>query len=239
MSHSILQPGNEPPQATPPAPVVGPWFADIQREFQRTEPKQMVRNLVFGSVVGGPQGTLLLYVLKYFVLLYECCIDACSRPHGEQNLAADLQGQDVSAEDSLSTDEYDCPSPDDISLPPLAETPESMALQSDVEESHSLTPRCVDIKQQSHHHLQDTGDKAGQQQGASSHAENCPTTASGPQSGTRSGSSLVLTLTPEKQHMTWFSLCCGFQVCAGVYSSARSCFWPWSSSSAWHCVHHW
>ncbi|XP_072300387.1 uncharacterized protein ccdc141 [Eucyclogobius newberryi] len=41
---------------------------------------------------------------------------------------------DVQSEDSLSADEYDCPSPDDISLPPLAETPESILVQSDLEE---------------------------------------------------------------------------------------------------------
>ncbi|KAK7940049.1 hypothetical protein WMY93_003375 [Mugilogobius chulae] len=41
---------------------------------------------------------------------------------------------DVLSEDSLSTDEYDCPSPDDISLPPLAETPESFLVQSDLDE---------------------------------------------------------------------------------------------------------
>lgn len=44
-------------------------------------------------------------------------------------------------EDSLSNDEYECASPDDISLPPLAETPESNVVQSDIEEgcfsSHS------------------------------------------------------------------------------------------------------
>ncbi|KAJ0005749.1 hypothetical protein NQD34_015643 [Periophthalmus magnuspinnatus] len=41
---------------------------------------------------------------------------------------------DALSEDSLSTDEYDCPSPDDISLPPLADTPESLLLPSDLEE---------------------------------------------------------------------------------------------------------
>ncbi|RVE57819.1 hypothetical protein OJAV_G00203180 [Oryzias javanicus] len=51
--------------------------------------------------------------------------------------------QDAITEDCLSNDEYDCASPDDISLPPLAETPESTMFQSDVEEalcisSHSL-----------------------------------------------------------------------------------------------------
>ncbi|XP_029461760.1 coiled-coil domain-containing protein 141 isoform X2 [Rhinatrema bivittatum] len=49
------------------------------------------------------------------------------------------------AEETLSGDEYECISPDDISLPPLAETPESTLLQSETEQeehccysSHSL-----------------------------------------------------------------------------------------------------
>lgn len=35
------------------------------------------------------------------------------------------------SEDSLSNDEYECTSPDDISLPPLSETPESNMVQSE------------------------------------------------------------------------------------------------------------
>lgn len=41
---------------------------------------------------------------------------------------------EVPSEDSLSSDGYECASPDDISLPPLAETPESIVVQWDVEE---------------------------------------------------------------------------------------------------------
>ncbi|XP_032364328.1 uncharacterized protein ccdc141 [Etheostoma spectabile] len=48
---------------------------------------------------------------------------------------AELQQHEVITEDSFSSDEYDCASPDDISLPPLAETPESYLVHSDVEES--------------------------------------------------------------------------------------------------------
>lgn len=49
-------------------------------------------------------------------------------------LETELHQHEVMSEDSLSNDEYDCPSPDDISLPPMAETPESFMIQSDVEE---------------------------------------------------------------------------------------------------------
>lgn len=38
------------------------------------------------------------------------------------------------SDDRLSNGEYECTSPDDVSLPPLAETPESNVVQSDVED---------------------------------------------------------------------------------------------------------
>lgn len=99
----------------------------------------------------------------------------------------ELEEQDGIAEDSLSSDEYDCASPDDISLPPLAGTPESMVIQSDVEESHCFSPRGTDSKQQSNSHPQDTGNDSGQRQGTWSQVKCCPAAASGPQTVTRSG----------------------------------------------------
>lgn len=99
----------------------------------------------------------------------------------------ELQEQDGIAEDSLSSDEYDCASPDDISLPPLAGTPESMVIQSDVEESHCFSPRGIDGKHQSNSHPHDTGNNSGQRQGTSSQVKCCPAAASGHQTVTRSG----------------------------------------------------
>ncbi|XP_039185105.1 coiled-coil domain-containing protein 141 isoform X4 [Crotalus tigris] len=51
------------------------------------------------------------------------------------------------AEDALSGDEYECISPDDISLPPLSETPESNLLHSEteLEEPHSSSSRSVHV----------------------------------------------------------------------------------------------
>lgn len=40
--HSHFQPGTTDSQATPPSPVVGPLFSDIQREFQRKELRETV-----------------------------------------------------------------------------------------------------------------------------------------------------------------------------------------------------
>ncbi|XP_034284513.1 coiled-coil domain-containing protein 141 isoform X4 [Pantherophis guttatus] len=51
------------------------------------------------------------------------------------------------AEDALSGEEYECISPDDISLPPLSETPESNLLHSEteLEEPHSSSSRSVHV----------------------------------------------------------------------------------------------
>ncbi|XP_041663032.1 uncharacterized protein ccdc141 [Cheilinus undulatus] len=62
----------------------------------------------------------------------------------------ELQQQEVMLEDYLSNDEYECVSPDDISLPPLAETPESIMVQSDAEEGVCFSSHSVHINQCSH-----------------------------------------------------------------------------------------
>lgn len=81
-------------------------------------------------------------------------------------------------EDFLSSDEYECASPDDISLPPLAETPESNMVQSDLEEGHCFSSRSAHSNQhnhQSHSHLEYIGNGAVQEQRALSQAKCCPT----------------------------------------------------------------
>lgn len=122
---------------------------------------------------------------------------------GEGLSDMELEEQDEIAEDTLSNDEYDCASPDDISLPPLAGTPESMVIQSDVEESHCFSPRGIDSKQQNNSHSQDTGNDSGQRQGASSQAKCCSAAANDPQTSTRSGFRfLILILTHENLFLT-------------------------------------
>ncbi|XP_026151662.1 coiled-coil domain-containing protein 141 isoform X2 [Mastacembelus armatus] len=60
-------------------------------------------------------------------------------------------------DDSLSIDEYECPSPDDISLPPLAETPESNTVQSDVEEGFSFSSHISHFSHQFHAQSEHSG----------------------------------------------------------------------------------
>lgn len=101
----------------------------------------------------------------------------------------ELQDQEAMTEDFLSSDEYECASPDDISLPPLAETPESNVVQSDLEEGHCFSSRSAHSNQhnhQSHSHLEYIGNGAVQEQRVLSQAKCCPTPPSSLQSSTRS-----------------------------------------------------
>ncbi|KAK2840470.1 hypothetical protein Q5P01_014210 [Channa striata] len=79
----------------------------------------------------------------------------------------ELHQQEQTTEDSLSNDEYECASPDDISLPPLAETPESNMVQSDPEESICFSSHSIHISQyhaQVEHSGTDSATSAVQQQ---------------------------------------------------------------------------
>ncbi|KAK5889788.1 hypothetical protein CesoFtcFv8_013373 [Champsocephalus esox] len=87
---------------------------------------------------------------------------------------------DVMMEDSLSNDEYDCASPDDMSLPPLAETPESIMIHSDVEEGYCFSSHSVHTNQYSHQSEESgtgtgSGSGAVQQHRQSSRTDSCPT----------------------------------------------------------------
>ncbi|XP_038575928.1 titin homolog isoform X2 [Micropterus salmoides] len=158
--HSHSQPFAMEPQTTPPPSVIGPSFSDIQREFQRKEKPDSASS---GSNMAPLQ-------------------DASAGALSE----AELQQQEMMTEDSLSNDEYECVSPDDISLPPLAETPESFMVQSDVEEGFCFSSHSVHVNQYSHQYRAQSehgGAGAVRQQRESSRS--CPTPPTGPHSNTR------------------------------------------------------
>ncbi|XP_070832697.1 centromere-associated protein E-like [Chaetodon trifascialis] len=194
--HSQLQPVSTEPQATPPASVIGPLFSDIQREFQRKESQETGQQ---GVVASCGSNTTALQDASVGGLL-----------------EAELQQQEVMTEDSLSNDEYECASPDDISLPSLAETPESNMVQSDVEEGFCFSSHSIHISQYSHQcHAQSehsgTGTGAVQQQTEYSQTESCPTPPTSLHSTTRlrsESSSLVQSpLTVPATSMPTSTLC--------------------------------
>lgn len=103
----------------------------------------------------------------------------------------ELQPQEVMTEDYFSNDEYDCASPDDISLPPLAETPESNMVPSDIEDGFCFSSHSVHISQYSHQcraqsEHSGTGPGVVRQQRGSSLTENCPTPPASLHSSSRS-----------------------------------------------------
>ena len=101
-------------------------------------------------------------------------------------------------EDSLSNDEYECVSPDDISLPPLAETPESGLVQSDFEEGFCFSSHSTHVNQHSHHdHAQSEQSGTGvvrQQRGSTEGYPPPPTNHSNPRSVCIDETTQILTL---------------------------------------------
>lgn len=75
---------------------------------------------------------------------------------------SETEQEDTGTDDSLSNDEYECVSPDDISLPPLADTPESSVMQSDIEEGFCFSSHSVHINQYSRlSHVQSDHSRTG------------------------------------------------------------------------------
>ncbi|XP_032424244.1 trichohyalin isoform X1 [Xiphophorus hellerii] len=149
------------PQAPPSQSVIGPSFPDNQEEFLRE--MEGVEQHIGSSFCGSNS-------------LQE------TSPHVE------LHQAEVTTEDCFSNDEYDCASPDDISLPPLAETPESNMFHSDVEEGFCLSSHSVHISQVSHHcyaQSEPTRTDSVPQQKESSQMESCPAPTVRLQSRTR------------------------------------------------------
>ncbi|KAI7808690.1 coiled-coil domain-containing protein 141 [Triplophysa rosa] len=67
-------------------------------------------------------------------------------------------------EESLSNDEYECTSPDDISLPPLSETPESNIVQSenDLDDGYCVSSHSLRVNQYNHQSHTQHGDAVHQ-----------------------------------------------------------------------------
>ncbi|KAK2905561.1 hypothetical protein Q8A73_009504 [Channa argus] len=102
----------------------------------------------------------------------------------------ELQQQEEMTEDSLSNNEYESPSPDDISLPPLADTPESSMVQSDIEEGICFSSQSIHSSQ---YHAQlehsETDIVKGVVQQQTRQKKNGPSPPTSFQSNTRSESS--------------------------------------------------
>ncbi|XP_062312732.1 coiled-coil domain-containing protein 141 isoform X2 [Osmerus eperlanus] len=139
-AHALHQsgPGAQVRATSPPlAPSSGHSFSDIQKEFQKKERRGL--------------GLKNAQELTHNFTGYHTSSDP-------QDAAGGLAEAEALTEESLSNDEYECTSPDDISLPPLSETPESniVQLENDLDDgccvssSHSIhINQCNQYSQQS------------------------------------------------------------------------------------------
>ncbi|XP_028289629.1 uncharacterized protein ccdc141 isoform X2 [Parambassis ranga] len=206
---SQIQPAGSEHQATLPPSVIGPSFSDTQREFQGKEEGQRAGSTACESHPTSPQ-------------------DASA---GRQSEAE--HQQEVMTDDSLSNDEYECASPDDISLPPLAETPESNMIPSDVEDGFCFSSHSIHISQNNHQYQSlpeparaSTG--TGRQQKESSQSESRPTHPP------RCSSTSILML-QETSAANFLQSADGFQACSGSDPVQKSKA-PDSSSNMGHHV---
>ncbi|KAF4086617.1 hypothetical protein AMELA_G00085580 [Ameiurus melas] len=131
-SISTLQQNKRSSQDTPPPAQGECHTASHCSEFQKAEKQTAGHHEKFQGVGGSHTAAHTLHAdIKSQVLLpgeedlfSRCAPDSSLPPDGDFH-------PDHLSEDSLSNDEYECTSPDDISLPPLSETPESNMVQSE------------------------------------------------------------------------------------------------------------
>ncbi|XP_056121665.1 coiled-coil domain-containing protein 141 isoform X1 [Rhinichthys klamathensis goyatoka] len=210
-SHTMQQTKRNSQETPPPPPPRDPTLSlpiiiDIQRELHGTEKQHPVqktnsedkyqacsRNHPFLSY----SKTAAHHSLEEDFLSHgtpEPAVPVGSVPEGEFQ-------PDHLTEESLSNDEYECTSPDDISLPPLSETPESNIIQSenDLDDGYCVSSHSHRVNQYSHQFHSQQGDTLNQrqQEWMSCQAESnpSPTTGSGARFRAESSSFLQSPLT--------------------------------------------
>ncbi|XP_061091773.1 coiled-coil domain-containing protein 141 [Conger conger] len=152
---NVLHQKESEPQATPPP---APSFSDIQREFQKKGSAQKTTHEKVKSFSGlQVPSTDTQGAVQYSTgeSLSQEVSDVLQSP-GD---GGGLPEGELYTEDSLSNDEYECTSPDDISLPPLSETPEFIQSENDLDDGYCLSSHSLHVNQysqQSHCHLNDT-----------------------------------------------------------------------------------
>ncbi|XP_050974245.1 LOW QUALITY PROTEIN: coiled-coil domain-containing protein 141 [Labeo rohita] len=185
----ILQQTKRDSQETPPPPppppprdpaVSRPSIMDIQRELQCAVQKTNSEDKYQACSRNHP-------LHSYSKTSAHHSLDEEYLPHGTPEPAAPAHEGDFQpdhlTEESLSNDEYECTSPDDISLPPLSETPESNIIQSenDLDDGYCVSSHSLRINQHSHQSHFQHGDTLHQrqQEWMSSQAESYPSPTTG------------------------------------------------------------
>lgn len=182
----VLQQSKRDSQETPPPPpsrdpgVSRPSIIDIQRELQCAVQKTNSEDKYQACSRSHP-------FHSYSKTSAQHSLEEEYLPHGTPEPAAPVPEGDFQpdhlTEESLSNDEYECTSPDDISLPPLSETPESNIIQSenDLDDGYCVSSHSLRVNQHSHQSHSQHGDTLHQRQREwmSSQAESYPSPTTG------------------------------------------------------------
>ncbi|XP_035392326.1 coiled-coil domain-containing protein 141 isoform X1 [Electrophorus electricus] len=157
---STLQKTKSPSQNTPPPSLptlsemsTAPGSSDVHREFPSGEKAPTALRVQHGRLRGasGPYTathTIHIESKRETPLPAE---EIFSRSAPDSGMPTDGDCHDHLTEESLSNDEYECASSDDISLPPLSETPESNLVQSenDLDDGYCLSSHSLHVNQYS------------------------------------------------------------------------------------------
>ncbi|KAI1898253.1 hypothetical protein AGOR_G00070430 [Albula goreensis] len=143
--HILQQTGSEPEVTMPPSFPVAPSFSEIQETLRQKGLSTDTQDVVLQSTEDFSQEVS----------------DVLLPPSEGGGLTEGDLHHELLTEESLSNDEYECTSPDDISLPPLSETPESNIIQSenDLDDGFCLSSHSLHVNQYSHYsqtHINDT-----------------------------------------------------------------------------------
>lgn len=193
-SHSLMQtkrdsqetsPPPPPPPPPPRDPVLSrPSIINIQKELQSMEKPCPVQKTSSEDKYQACNRNPPLHSYSKIASAHHS-VEEDFLPHGTPEPAATSgslhEGDfhpDHLTEESFSNDEYECTSPDDISLPPLSETPESNIIQSenDLDDGYCVSSHSHRINQYSHQSQSHHGETLHQRQQdwMSSQAEGYP-----------------------------------------------------------------
>ncbi|XP_052004102.1 LOW QUALITY PROTEIN: coiled-coil domain-containing protein 141-like [Xyrauchen texanus] len=172
----------ETPPPPPPPPRDPSRITDIQVQFQGAEKQYSEKT----NLEHKYQGFSRPHPPSDFKAAAHHSVEEEFLTHGTPEPAAPVPEGDFHpdhlTEESLSNDEYECTSPDDISLPPLSETPESNILQSenDLDDGYCASSHSLHVNQHSHQSHSQHGDTLHPRRDwTSSQAESYPSPTTG------------------------------------------------------------
>ncbi|XP_076858430.1 coiled-coil domain-containing protein 141 isoform X2 [Brachyhypopomus gauderio] len=155
---STLQQTKRPSQdiSPPPPPTLGEnpmprGSSDIRKEVQSGEKASTPLSVQHSRARGAGGSHMAPHMIHADSKGETPPPETFSKSVPDPGVSTDGEYHDHLTEESLSNDEYECASPDDISLPPLSETPESNMVQSenDLDDSYCVSSHSLPVNQYS------------------------------------------------------------------------------------------